>query len=171
MATLHVTLELPEWDDPDEGYRSLQGNITREAVQQLFGEMKNELADTIRTELMEQIRAQVGNILTDVVETPIRKTNAYGEPIGKPVTLRELVMENAGHYLQESVRLTDGTPSSYSSDKPVTRLQYMTHIAVRAELEATFSKRIGQALDEAKAEIDTHLTAMVKDAIKARLKL
>ena len=171
MATLHVTLDLPEWDEPEQGYRSLQGQIVREATEQLFNELKARLTEDIRAELRKRIQAEVGTMLADVVNMPVRKTNAYGEPKGKETSLRELVVEDAAQYLQQAVRLRDGKVSDYHSDKTVSRLAYMTSEAVRRELETAFSERILEVVDKAKAEIDEHLTSMIKDAIKTRLDL
>ena len=170
MATLHVSIDLPEWDDPVEGYKSLQGEIVREAVRQLFDALRRDLEQTITNQLDEQIRKQLAEILTDIVETPIQKTNSYGEPRGEPVSLRERIIKHAEDWLQEAVD-EQGKTKSYHRDKTMPRAEWMTKRAVRSQLYKLYHERIAEAVQQAKDTLNDELENMIKDAIKSKLNL
>jgi hypothetical protein len=48
----------------------------------------------------EEIRALVLPMIADAVAKPIQRTNHFGEPAGEPVTLRDIVLEEARSLLQ-----------------------------------------------------------------------
>lgn len=67
------------------------GDVKREAG---YGEFR-KLIDTIRA---EETRKAVAEQVAETMAAPIQQTNGYGEPVGKAMTLREMVVAEAHRF-------------------------------------------------------------------------
>ena len=106
----------------------------------------------------EVIRETVRPQIEEAVAAPFRKTNSYGEPVGEPTTLRQLIVDEARKAVNEPA-------DRYSSS---TFLQQ----AVRAEVQKALAKEIADAVKQAReqvaAEVGQHVAAAVQAGLKAR---
>ena len=101
------------------------------------------LAQRIRDIRDDEIREQLRPAIVETLAASIQMTNAYGEPVGKTATLREVVAETGRKMLAEPQRDRNGYGTS---ETLVRRL-------IREEVEAAFGRELKAALDEAKTEI------------------
>lgn len=109
----------------------------------------------IRSEI---IREQITPAVAEAIKSPVRRTNGYGEPVGEPVTFREVIVDEARKMLNER---------TYSSS-PETILQSTVRSQVKQALSEEIKAAVKQAKDEFAGEIGKHVTAAVKAALNAR---
>lgn len=108
----------------------------RVASTEEFRELRKQVT-TIRDEM---IREKLEPVLAEVMEAPIRKTNGFGEQTGEPVTMRELVMEEARDLLSQRDR------RGYNQAPWITTF-------VHEQVRELFEKELKAELAEAKAKL------------------
>lgn len=162
-----ATVSFPEWEDDDD--EVIRGAIVREAAATMLEGAESDITEAVRQAVLTTIKIQIGPIIEGVIAEPVRRTNAYGEARGDPVTLRELILKNAKEWLEQSVNPRDGKPTRMHRDNPVSRAHYLTRVAVRQELEQMYRTEIAEAVAEVRAELDAGLGEMVQGAIKSLL--
>lgn len=113
------------------------------------------LAERVQTIRDEEIRAALAPLITEALEKPFARTNAYGEPTGQSTTLREVVVEQAKSYLAER----DG----YGGRDNPTRLQK----AIREQVEAAFKAEVAQAVKDVREAVAKQFGGSVTDAVTA----
>jgi hypothetical protein len=102
----------------------------------------------------EEIRKLVLPAITEAFEKPVQKTNTWGEPTGEPLTLREVVVE-------EARKILNGTKSdSFRGDEPLGRqlINQMVLKELRAELTdaiKTEREKVVTAVREQAAQLIT----------------
>lgn len=106
------------------------------------GAWDNTVRDRVNEVTHEVIVEKITPMVTDAIAAGVQKTNSYGEPIGEPVTMRDVIVATAKEWLEKPT-------NDYGRDRK-TRLQALLHDeverAMKAELKAT--------IDAAKAEVE-----------------
>lgn len=92
----------------------------------------------------DTLRKLLKPMLTEAVNSSLRATNAYGEPTGDEMTVREYIVRLAREQLQ--VR---GTQNHLGTKQQATLLQ----IIIAEELDAAFRKEIAGLVAGAKADV------------------
>jgi hypothetical protein len=108
--------------------------------------------DVIRELVRPQIEAAIA--------APIQKTNTYGEAVGEPTTLREVIVEEARKALNQR-------PDRYSSQDG-TFLEQAVAKEVKAALSAEIKSAVEQARKSVSAEIGKTVAAAVDAGLKAK---
>ena len=99
------------------------------------------------------IREKVDPIIEEALISQIQLTNSYGEPKGKPVTLRELIVAEAAKELSRPTRGSHG-----SSETLLTK-------TIREQTGIALTRELGEATKEAKE----HVVAAIRKAAEAFL--
>ena len=120
-----------------------------------------ELSRTVTDVKREVIREAVRPMVEQAITEPIQKTSAYGDPIGGPVTLREVIVDEA----RKVINAKD--PNDYRGDKGT----FLVRV-VREEVSSALRAEIADAVKQAKAsvadEIGKQVAAAVTSAMKGR---
>lgn len=106
----------------------------------------------------EEIRKLVLPAITEAFEKPIQKTNTYGEPYGEPVTLREVVVEEARRILKGA-----GSNSLSDRDKPLAR-QLINQMVVK-ELRAELADAIKAEREKVVAAVREQAAQLITEAV------
>jgi hypothetical protein len=125
------------------------------------GERWYELSRTVTEIKREVIREAVLPMVEQAITEPIQKTSAYGDPIGDPVTLREVIVDEARKVINSK------DPNDYRGDKGT----FLVRV-VREEVSNALRAEIADAVKQAKAlvagEIGQQVAAAVTNAMKGR---
>lgn len=156
-----TTVEFPEWSED-----SVEAAIIETVAKKIIKQAKDEIVSQAAKMVKSEISQQIGDIVREVVDAPVRETNYYGEPKGEPVTMRELVMKEARTWWEVKVSSKNGKPTTYRSDNPVSRGEYLTGVAVAREIEAAYKAEIAKAVQKVRETLDGKVTEMVRDAVK-----
>jgi hypothetical protein len=111
-------------------------------------------------ELNRQIKEEVGVVVKRVMEEPIQMTNSWGEPSGKPTTMRDLIIGTARAWLEERVG-NDGRKAAFSHDNDVPRAQWLARDAASTVLKDYYQ----QAQAEVKTLVGAKLSGTITDAV------
>jgi hypothetical protein len=112
------------------------------------------VAEVRREVIAEAVRPQV----EEAIAAPLQKTNGYGEPVGEPVTLRTVIIDEVRKMLAKPA-------DSYASGKG-TVLQAM----VRKEVEAAFANEVRDAVKQAREQVSEEIGQMVASAVAAGMR-
>lgn len=153
-------------DGPYEqtGAADMRHDLATEVAKILAPTLSKEMRAAVREVVTEAATAQVGKFIDEVFAAGFRKTNAFGEPVGEPVTLRELVIAGINDQLQRQVNGRGGTPDSYDRD----RMPYIEYVARKAATEA-LNGELGQAVTAAVAEVKAGVTNLVSAELAEKI--
>lgn len=130
------------------------GNQVIDALtNRLLEEVRREVKASIREFLADAIRDQVSGIVTETLTGPIRKTNHWGEPVGEPTTLRQMISEQATEFLSAK-----GTEDRYGNKVPGFGSLLKTEVtdAMTKELKAAIveaRQKVAEAVRERAGEL------------------
>ncbi|MDN3356054.1 hypothetical protein [Actinomadura sp. DC4] len=112
----------------------------------------------------EEIRTQITPMIADAVAKPIQRTSSYGTPIGEPLSMCEVVVEEARTVLQ-SVR----DPHSRNAE-PLGRklIREMVEKEMRAELGAVIKDERQKVVDAVRAQAADLITEAVTKGVTGR---
>lgn len=113
----------------------------------------------------EEIRAQVTPMIAEAVAKPIQRTGAYGDPIGEPISMREVVVDEARKILQ-------GTPKGrYDRDaQPLGRqlIHEMVNRELKTELADAIKAERQKVVDAVRAQAAELITEAVTKGVTGR---
>ena len=104
---------------------------------------RRELFRQVRAVRSEEIREAVKPTIAEALSAAIQKTNTYGEPVGEPTTLRELILDEARDILTKARPNQDGYGRRRQESNVITEL-------IKAEVEKAFATELrAEIKDEA----------------------
>lgn len=154
-----------EWShsgDPDDGPEvqpvTIGDQVILALVNRLLEDVRREVKVTIKEHLADAIRDQVNGIVAETLTGDIRMTNAWGEPIGEPTTLRTMIAKQASEFItakpvRDIYNDRNKTPTFADllkvevTDAMKTDLQDAI-IAARKQVAVAVQERAGQLLGE-----------------------
>lgn len=116
--------------------------ILEHAAAQLLrqaGEEVRETRDRIRLIRDEEIRAQVSPLVTQLLDSSVQLTDEYGSARGKPVPLRDLIVQKATEIL--SVRQAHGSRHTVLED------------FITREVERVFKQQLEKEVNAAREQV------------------
>lgn len=103
------------------------------------GDLRNRVG-SIRDDLIaEKLRPDIDAAFAG----PVQKTNTYGDPVGEPVTMREVIVGRVEEWLKSSDR------DSYRNPKGLTKPQQL----IAEEVDRVLAREMKEAIAAAKAEV------------------
>jgi hypothetical protein len=100
----------------------------------------------------DEIRAKVADLIRETLTAGVQPTNTYGEPTGKPTTLRDLIMAQVQSVLALKHDPYDRNPSPLQQ-------------VVRAEIHNAFVKELSDAVKGEKAKVVAAVREKAADVI------
>ncbi len=137
-------------------------SIVRVAAESLLENIKRDLRAEIVATVKAQITAQVGEIVEGTLSGAFQPVNEWGEPKGKPTSLRDLVAETARTYLGAKVD-KEGRENSYNGSAD--RLSFLVSKVVASEFDYRMQTEVKKAVEMARAEAVAKVGAVVGDLI------
>jgi hypothetical protein len=160
VALNTVVGEILRWNGSDEE-PSLDGRVTiadMVADRLMDALLKDDDWKPLRKRALEireeMIREALAPVIAAALEEGFRKTNGYGEPVGDPVTLKQVIVGEAHKMLKEH----DNGIGSRSEVPFITKV-------VRRELEAALGKEIKDAVAAARQGVADEIGASVAAAV------
>lgn len=132
-------------DDSVLGAVTLADVVAQKLAEQLMkDDMYPRLKERIRSIREEEVRKALVPIIQDVVKTPIKPTNGYGEVVGRETTLSQMIAEEARKILNQP---RSGSNGYGSRDLPLVQQ------LVRDEITRVLGSELRGVIDEEKAKI------------------
>jgi hypothetical protein len=136
--------------------------IAREAASRIVKSCERDLVSAVGAAVKDQISAQVGAKVSEVLDTNIQPTNEWGESKGEPVSLREMVGKAARDYLGVKVD-KEGRQNNYNADQ--TRLEFIVKQVVAKTFDYQMQTEVKKAVELARAEAVGKVASVVGDMI------
>lgn len=125
---------------------------------------ESKLAQTVKKAMDAEILRQLDKVIEQHVESmlsrPIQTYDAFGSPVGKPLSLSDVLRSGADTYLTQLVK-SDGTPSNSQYDTRKTRL----HWTVEKVTIEGLNKHIQDEAKTLKLELQKKATAAAAQLI------
>jgi len=118
-----------------------------------------ELSRTVTEIKREVIREEVLPMIRQAITEPIQKTSAYGDPVGGPVTLREVIVDEARKVINSH------DSNDYRGDKGT----FLVRV-VREEVSSALRAEIADAVKQARASVAGEIGQQVASAVTAAMK-
>lgn len=142
------------------------------------GEYREGARDKIEEAILEavapNVAAEVGAMVTDVLEKQVQPTNEFGEPTGDPITLRARVAAQVKAFLEEKVdrdgKARDRTSYGHGADCR-TRAEWAISKAVEGIVNDELRKAIDMAAKTVRAQVGTAVQTSVAETVKRVLSL
>jgi len=141
--------------------------VVKLAASMLVKAAREEVLTAARAEIDAQIKAKVGELVTEVFETPIRKTNTYGEPVGESIPMREHIVEVVRKYLAETVD-RDGRTGGYGDNRQ-SRAQWLVSTSIAAVVDKEFKPQIDAAIASTKERLKQSVAALMTEKFSKAL--
>jgi len=129
---------------------------------QTYSEAK--LAQAVKKAMDAEILLRLDKVIEeqvqDMLSRPIQTYDTFGSPVGKPLSLSDVLRTGADTYLTQLVK-SDGTPSNSQYDTRKTRLQWAVE---KVALEG-LNKHIQDAAKTLKLELQKKATAAAAQLI------
>lgn len=142
------------FDEPPE-YEpvTIGSQVVDVLAHRLIDEVRRDVKTAVKEALAEQIRDQVAGIVTETLTGELRTTNAWGESIGEPTTLREMIAKQATEFLTAKA-----TSDRYGNKVPGIAELLKTEVndALTQELKATIveaRKQVAEAVKDRAGEL------------------
>ncbi len=126
--------------------------VNREGWQRLADQVREIRAEVIRELVRPQIEAAIAK--------PVQKTNSYGDKVGEPVTLTELIIDEARKALR--------APADSYNRGGETVIGKAVAEAVKKAFAAEIAAEVAKARALVSDEIGKHVAAAVQAGLKAR---
>jgi hypothetical protein len=153
-VTLDSKLGDRPMSDGDDGYHTepftLGDAVIQEVARQLIAAYGRSYdMQRVVTEIRgDLIREHLGPVVQAAIDAPAQRTNRFGEVQGGPVSMRELLVDEARKVLNARVD-SSGRPAAYASDG---KNSYLEHVITRA-VRDVFDGEMKAELDRARAEL------------------
>ena len=144
------------------GDRTLADIVAAQIVDRLVQDRDRwyELSRTVADIKRDVIREAVLPMIEKAIAEPIQKTSGYGDPIGEPVTLREVIVDEARKVLNK--------PADQYSRSGQTVLGKVVAEEVHKAFAAEIKDAVQQARQKVAGEIGQQVAAAVTNAMKGR---
>jgi len=155
------TIAREAYGEDDPATIRIRDLVAREIVDRLAQDRDRwyELSRTVTEIKREVIREAVRPAVEQAIAEPIQKTSVYGDPVGGPVTLREVIVDEA----RKVINAKD--PNDYRGDKGT----FLVRV-VREEVSNALRAEIADAVKEAKARVADEIGSQVAQAVTNAMK-
>lgn len=144
---MQITLDIPDYIEDG----TISDEIERRVADRLLSEIKADTKQQLKAAIVTAIQARADEVVEQAMQDRFQRTNHYGEPIGEPVNIRELIMNEAAKRMDQKVNANTGGKAGYR-DKSCTFVEW----------------RVKQAIGEAvKVEVEKIEAAVHKQAVEA----
>lgn len=130
----------------------------------LQGYSETKLAQTVKKAMDAEILRRLDKVIEEQVQSmlsrPIQTYDTFGSPVGKPLSLSDVLTAGAETYLTQLVK-SDGTPSNSQYDTRKTRLHWTVE---KVALEG-LNKHIQDTAKTLKLELQRKATAAAAQLI------
>jgi hypothetical protein len=147
---------------------AIQEQVVQAATQQVFEEIiaacKKDIVEEVKKQVNNQISLVVTETVTNTLDNLYQPTSMWGEPEGKPTTLRDAFYNATKEWWDQ--KLDDrGNPttSSYSGTK---RYYYVAHQVVSDLLAGTLKKDLEKIINDSKEQLKKAIAENIAEAVK-----
>lgn len=142
-----------DYEGEPYGAKTLTDLIVDAAVERLLG-TNRDLQHEVSTKVSERINAEINKRIKDEVDAafsaPIQRRAAWGDKVGEPTTVKEIIRESLEKFLQGKA-----SRDRYSSSGPAGNLGELVDDATKHLMNAELKKTV----DAARATIHEKVTA------------
>lgn len=151
-----------EYDGDGEpvGQKDFRREVVAVAAAQLLDELRADAKNEVRVQVAEVVADEVRAIVAKAMEGPIQKRTSWGEKVGEPQTILEMVRTSIEAFLS-------GTTSG--SDRYGTRKPANLHQLIEEVTREVLSTELRQDIAAAKKQINDEITNRALKAAVAAL--
>ena len=145
-------------------------DVIRQVVRAIAKSIYDDIKPKVEKAILDGLDAQVNEIIGNVLDKEVQRTDQWGKPQGQSVSIRDLLMRDAEQWLNEKVDRYGRTGSTYGRD--CARAQYLFNKLLTDGENRTppLSKMVQAAIKDSIGDIETMVNEAVREQIKRKLK-
>lgn len=160
-----LTLDTPVGYDYDDGPISLGDKVIERLVRTLTDKFEAQAQKQLHEALKSSIETKATELVEAAVNAPIRKTNTWGEPVGEPTSLRDMIDQKVKEFLGSRI------DSGYTGSHPRTFIQNMVGKQVEASMQKEFAAAIQQGKEELLKAVKGHAAEVISESLRRAVNL
>lgn len=146
------------------GHESWEELPLSEVVDKKIETAIGKLVDRLKDQIEKQIDKIMAQKIEEVFNAPFQRTNQWGDKIGEPTTIRDMVANEAINYWNQKVD-DDGKTSKYNSKQ--TMAEYHAKQVVKKVYDTELAAAVEVMIKDFRAKIpDTIGEIMAKTVVK-----
>lgn len=149
----------------------LAERVTEQLVDGIREETRKRIDALVSQRCLTIIDQAIANAVGNVLDLQYTPMDSWGEPSGKPSTLREVIKEKAVNWLGDMVTDQGKTITDHRNhygDKH-NRAQWMVNKACKDAVDAIAKQQIGQVTEEAKKQVQAMVSKLVAENVLRKL--
>lgn len=164
-------LKRVEFNVPIPTSEQISGEIARQILAANYGRSSQDLVAHARKALDELISNTVAGKAASVIETmlaqPMRPTDAFGNPIGEPTTLRGALARRVTDWCNDVVD-SEGKPTKgdgYNSSRIAPRINWLLGRIVHGELQKLVDAEVKRIIEQLKASATQKIAVQIAEQV------
>lgn len=166
---IKVSLSDSYFEDEDGNGQGYADKIITEAARQLIAKTKRDISGEVAAVVRAGIEKQVEGIVSETIKQGVAITNNYGEPTGKSVTLREVIVDQAKKWMEQKVNTRGEVDTYYGRDGAVSRVHWMITTAVAAVVGKELKAEIDSAIADLRGKLTGQATHLLAEGLNKLL--
>lgn len=139
---------------------------------QIADEVKADVKKRFETKIIENIGDTLNSVaiplLKEILKVPYQRVDRWGEPIGKPTTLKQMFKEKLDTVWSEKVHPDNGGKPDYHSGG-ITRIEYVAMQTINRYFEKDLNSKVSKILQATKDKFDEAIINIVKKVFLEKL--
>jgi histone H3/H4 len=155
-----LTLDTNVGYDREDEPVSLGDMVVAKLVRNLTEKFEAQARQQLHAALAGAIEAKATELVETAVQAPIRKTNTWGEPVGEPTTLRDMIDAKVKEFLNARI------DSGYSRTSPQSFIQNLVGKQVAAEMEKEFKDSIQKGKEQLLSAVKDRAAEVISESLR-----
>ena len=148
------------WDNDD---------VIRQVVNQVSERIYKDIKPRVTTAVLEGLDAQINQVLADMLDTEIQRTDRWGKPSGTKATVRAMLQRDAETWLTEIVDYQGRKGSDcYGPQNP--RIHFIIQEALSGKPDSRGTTHLQKMVVEAARSVIGDVTVVVEKEIREQAK-
>lgn len=144
--------------------------VSTAIAQRIKGDAYAHIRDMAKSQvekvMQEIVNDKVGELVVEALQSGVQKTNTFGDPIGEPISLKQMLLNSTNKFLSEMVDSSGRSGhSSYGTTK--TKFQWIIDNAVDHEFRSQLKKHIDEARKAVNENMKAEAKKILADAVES----
>lgn len=161
MESLKIELSLTDYSE-----ESIMDRVVSHLTDQLQRNIEKQVHDRMRKVIDDVLQAKAESTVAEYLTRPMQKTNHYGEPVGAPITMTEMIAVKFDDHMKECVDTRGNKQDVYSSNKGDKRLDWIIKQICSDKLESVVSAAVKEARQKGEDAMKNAIAELIAKHVK-----
>lgn len=161
MESLKIELSLTDYSES-----SIMDRVVEVLTDRLQRNIEKQVHDRMRKVIDDVLQAKAEASVAEYLTKPMQKTNHYGEPVGAPITMTEMVASKFEEHMKEHVDTRGQKQDAYNSGKGEKRLDWIVKQICGDKLEDAVRVTVKEARQKGEDAMKSAIAELIAKHVK-----